>query len=177
MRILITGASGSGTSTLAEALANELGVAYLDTDDYYWLPTEPPFQQKRDGQERFTLLLNELKANTSAVVAGSVMDWGDELENIFDLIVFLYLDTKIRLECLQRREIERYGQADPEFLALAAKYDLGVAEGRSLPRHMVWLSVRTCPVLKLDGDMSVADRLVQILNCLPENQLSNIKCH
>lgn len=43
MHIHITGASGSGTTTLGRALAQALGWRYLDADRYYWLPTSPPF--------------------------------------------------------------------------------------------------------------------------------------
>jgi adenylate kinase family enzyme len=43
MRVLITGASGSGTTTLGRALAARLGFAFLDADDYYWLPSDLPF--------------------------------------------------------------------------------------------------------------------------------------
>lgn len=47
-RIHIFGASGSGTSTLGRAVAARLGYAFLDADDFYWLPTDPPFREKRD---------------------------------------------------------------------------------------------------------------------------------
>src|ERR1017187_7546418 len=79
MLILITGASGSGTSTLGAALAKELGIAHLDADDYYWMPTTPPFTTKRDRAERLALALRDVRAKQSAVVAGSVMEWGLEL--------------------------------------------------------------------------------------------------
>ena len=39
--IHIFGASGSGTTTLAEKISRELGYFHLDTDDYFWLPTDP----------------------------------------------------------------------------------------------------------------------------------------
>jgi adenylate kinase family enzyme len=47
MRILVTGASGSGTTTLGKALAEQLACAFLDADDFFWFPTNPPFTQKR----------------------------------------------------------------------------------------------------------------------------------
>ena len=46
--IHIFGASGSGTTTLAEKISRELGYFHLDTDDYFWLPTDPPFCRKRE---------------------------------------------------------------------------------------------------------------------------------
>ncbi len=95
MLILITGASGSGTSTLGAALAKELGIAHLDADDYYWIPTVPPFTTKRDRAERLSSVLRDVRAKQSAVLAGSIMEWGAELENAFDLNVFLYVDAAI----------------------------------------------------------------------------------
>lgn len=70
MRILITGASGSGTSTLGRALAEKLDGAFFDVDDYFWLSTMPPFTQKRDGALRLSLLLEGLQKTSVAVVAG-----------------------------------------------------------------------------------------------------------
>lgn len=50
--IHILGASGSGTTTLAKVLSDELGYAHFDSDDYFWIPTEPPFTTKRPLDER-----------------------------------------------------------------------------------------------------------------------------
>lgn len=60
MRIHIFGASGSGTTTLGRELSSRLGIVHLDTDDYYWFPTDPPFTAKRPIAERIELLKNEL---------------------------------------------------------------------------------------------------------------------
>lgn len=43
LRLHIFGASGSGVSTLGNTLKNLWGIPYFDTDDYFWIPTEPPF--------------------------------------------------------------------------------------------------------------------------------------
>ncbi len=50
--ILITGAAGSGTTTLAIALAKVLGVTHLEADDYFWLPTELPYQHRASREKR-----------------------------------------------------------------------------------------------------------------------------
>jgi Shikimate kinase len=41
-RIHILGASGSGTTTLGRALAERLQYPHFDTDDSFWVPTDPP---------------------------------------------------------------------------------------------------------------------------------------
>ena len=51
-RIGITGASGCGVTTLGQALAARLGAVHIDTDDHYWVETDPPYREKRDVAER-----------------------------------------------------------------------------------------------------------------------------
>lgn len=163
MHILITGAAGSGTSTLAAAIADASRATFIETDDYFWLPSDPPYQHKREEAERAAALLQDIRRQPNAVVAGSLIDWGQELEDVFNLIVFLYIPTELRLARLQLREERRFGKADPEFLAWAAQYDAGTAEGRSLERHRLWLSRRKCRVLCLEGDMTTEERLQRVL--------------
>jgi uridine kinase len=174
MLILITGASGSGTSTLGVALAKELGIAHLDADDYYWLPTTPPFTTKRDRAERLASVLRDVRAKRSVVLAGSVMEWGLELENAFDLIVFLCLDAAIRVERLRAREIAYLGKADEEFLEWAAQYDAGIQGGRSLAKHQAWLAARTCPVLELRGDLSVRERVEAVMKQVTDASIGRV---
>ena len=38
----ITGAPGCGVTTLGAALAARLDAVPIDTDDHFWVPTDPP---------------------------------------------------------------------------------------------------------------------------------------
>lgn len=166
LRIHITGASGSGVSTLGVALAAALDAVHLEADAYYWLSTTPPFQHKRPPAERLSRLLADQAAHPRTVLAGSVVGWGAQLEDGFDVVVFLYLDAALRIERLRTREIERLGHADPAFLEWAALYDAGPPEGRSLAKHRAWLAARRCPVIELHGDFSVDERLARIFRAV-----------
>lgn len=170
-RIHITGASGSGTSTLAAALAVALGGKHFDADDYYWLPTPRPYTVKHHRDERLSLLLNDLRDVGVAVVAGSVADWGPELEDCFDLIVFLSLDTQARVARLLRRETERFGRVNPAFLEWAAQYEQGSMPGRSLARQRAWLAARNCPVVELRSDDSVEELVATVMQTLARKGL------
>jgi adenylate kinase family enzyme len=161
MRILITGASGAGTTTLGRALAARLECAFFDADDYYWMPTDPPFQDKRDYASRLQSLLRDL-GQSPAVIAGSIMNWGTELEESLSLVVFLTVPAAVRVARLKERELGRFGRVDPAFLAWAAQYDEGRLDGRSLQRHERWLAQRRCSVLRIDGDTSIQDRLARV---------------
>ena len=121
MRIHITGASGSGATTLGAALAQELSLHHADADNFYWLPTSPPFKEKRSSADRLAMVSLALQSEPGVILSGSVYGWGTQVEDAFDLVVFLYLPAAVRVERLRRREIERYGVADPEFLKWASE--------------------------------------------------------
>jgi adenylate kinase family enzyme len=161
-RILITGAPGSGTSTLGRALAERFKYRFLDADDYFWIPTHPPYKEKATAEARLRGLLSALGVEP-AVVAGSVVNWGKEIEEGFDLVVFRLLDTRIRLERLLVRETARFGKANSEFMAWAAQYDEGRLPGRSRQIHEAWLARQVCPVIRVEGDISLDQQIEMII--------------
>lgn len=154
-------------------MASRLRWPFIDTDDHYWLPTEPPYQTKRDTVARVEMMLAELGGHESSIVSGSVMNWGHELEDSFDLIVFLYLDASIRLRRLEIREEEELGRADSEFMEWASQYDNGTSVGRSLVNHKKWLAGRECRVLNIEGDLSVEERCELVMEALPNLALDS----
>ncbi|WP_444451848.1 AAA family ATPase [Rhodobacter capsulatus] len=175
-RIYITGAAGSGTSTLGRALAADLDLPFLDTDDFYWAPTAQPFTQKRAVAERLALIsAAQLGQGLDGgwVLAGSCDGWGDTAIAGAELIVFLTAPTPVRLARIRRREGEKFGarikpggdmeHAHAQFLKWAASYDEPYFSGRSLTRHRNWLSGRPEPVLELSGSMPLEDLLAKVL--------------
>ena len=108
-RIYIIGASGAGVSTLGAALAFRLQAPHFDVDDYYWYPTDPPFEQPRSATDRIALLKTDLAVGQWAL-SGSLDGWGDELIQDADLVVFIDTPTEVRIERLKARESQRYGE-------------------------------------------------------------------
>jgi adenylate kinase family enzyme len=107
-RIHILGASGSGTTTLGRALAARLQCPHFDTDDYFWLPTDPPYTHQRERTECQRLLMDDLTAQDAWVVSGSLYGWGDVAIPLFELVVFLWVPHDMRMARLCRREHERF---------------------------------------------------------------------
>lgn len=166
-RIHITGASGSGTTTTGRALAQALGVPHHDTDDYYWLPTSPPYVDKRPITDRLRLMQEMFVPRDGWVLSGSLSDWADPLMSSFDLVVFLTVPTPVRLARLREREARRYGVAalqpggaryvvTTDFIDWASHYDEPDFSSRSRSRHEAWLARLPCPVLRLDGEQPTA---------------------
>lgn len=96
------------------------------------------------------------------VLSGSLDDWGGPVTALFDLVVFLYVPTTIRMRRLREREARR-ASMDEDFLEWASHYDDGTREGRNLARHEAWLTTLHCPVLRLDGTLPVADLVRQVI--------------
>lgn len=160
-RIYVIGASCSGVSTLGARLAGQFGVPLLDVDDFYWMPTDPPFTTKRPPDDRVRLI-KERQARTGGwVLSGSFVGWGDVLIRDVDLIVFLKTPAAIRLHRLDQREARRHGarilpggdmhEAHLAFRRWASGYDDPSFTGRSLAQHERWLAAQSAPVLRLDG--------------------------
>ena len=170
-RIHIVGAAGSGATTLGRAVATALGVPHHDTDDYLWLPSDPPYGEWRDRDERLALMRAIFIPRPDWVLSGSMDGWDAGLDGMFDLVVFLRAPTDVRVARLRNREARRLGTdklpLDTEdFVEWAAQYDSDAREGRSLQIHLAWLATLTCPVLTLDGTQPVATLTAEVLAAL-----------
>lgn len=175
-RIHVTGASGSGTSTLGRALAARLGVPQHDTDDAYWLPTDPPYLRCRPVPDRLQLLEQWLDATPGWALSGSLAGWGDPAIPRFSLVIFLLTPTVERMWRLHRRESLRFGAAiEPggaqheehlAFIDWAGRYDDPGFTGRSRHQHEAWLAALPCPVLRLDGTWPTAQQVGAALDML-----------
>ncbi len=102
--IHIFGASGSGTTTLGKKICEELGYTQMDTDDYFWMPTEPKFTHKRPIKERVELMKNDINKSDNVVISGSLTDWGNELIPYFTLAIRIEMKQSVRIERLKKRE-------------------------------------------------------------------------
>lgn len=177
-RIHIMGASGSGTSTLARALANELASQAFDTDDFYWRPTDPPFREKRPAKDRLTMMEDLFLPRSDWILSGSFAGWGDPMLGRLTHIIFLSLPSGVRLARLRMRERRRFGEriepggdrvgAFHSFLDWAMQYDDPQFWGRSRHMHEAWLSHVPHPVIKLDASLPVDTLCRQAVEALDQ---------
>lgn len=170
--IHILGASGSGTTALAKAISDKWGYNHLDTDDFFWLPTNPPFTQKRERTERQNLLKEALKASEKSVISGSMCGWGDIFIPHIDLTVYLLVPQDMRINRLQQREYKRFEKRilkggdmyknHSEFIEWAKTYDTAGTDQRSKAQHEEWLKQLKCPIIRIENIYSLDYPLEQI---------------
>lgn len=173
-RVHILGASGSGTTTLARALATRWSVPHADTDDYFWLPSDPPYRQNRPPEQRLALMRALFVPREAWVLSGSLLGWGESIAEDGDAMVFLSLDPAERLRRLEAREDVRAPEIaadDAErvgFLEWAASYDDPECSGRSRAAHERWLASVAVPVLRLDSARPVDELVEAIVRWAPD---------
>lgn len=160
-------------TTLGRALATRLGAVHIDTDDHYWVATEPPYQQKRDVPDRLGGMAAEQARTGKWVVSGMLERWAEGVARDAELIVFLEAPTELRLERLRARERARFGdsllpggamhETHRAFIDWAAQYEIGTQPGRSRRRQERWLAGLDIPVLRLDAARAVDDLVAAVL--------------
>ena len=171
--IHVLGASGSGTTTLGAAIAQTYGHVHLDTDDFYWEPTDPPFQQKREPVARVEVLASALDVHPRWVLSGSLCGWGDVFIPRFDVVLFLLVPTEVRLARLLARERCRFGAEalaqggamhaiHDAFMVWVGGYDGGGEDMRSRRQHERWLTALPCPLIRLEESVVVAEQMARL---------------
>lgn len=174
--IHIFGASGSGTSTLGSYLSRQLGYTWMDSDDYFWVPTDPRFTTKRPKEERIRLMRADIAQADHVVLSGSLSDWGNELIPMFTLAIRLVTGTQVRLDRIRAREYARFGnrilpggdmyETHQAFLTWASGYDTGDEHMRSRLSHDLWQQLLQCPLLTLSGEAPLPELLAQVQEAL-----------
>ena len=171
------GASGVGATALGRATADALAFPHHDTDDYYWLPTTPPYRQKRDIADRLRLMREVFLDRPDWVLSGSLEGWGNPVAPLFDLVVFVETPTEIRLKRLRDRETRHFGVnavapggwrhwETEEFIEWASHYEDGTRGGRSLLGHLAWLATLKCPILRVNGARPITASVQDIVRAL-----------
>lgn len=165
--IHLYGASGSGTSTIGRFISHRLGYFFMDTDDYFWEPTDPPYTTKRSVSDRLALMKRDVAEHDRVVISGSLVGWGDELIPFFTMAVRVETDTAIRMERLKKREREKFGdRLDPggdmyenhlKFMDWAAAYDSGDLNMRSRAEHDEWQKQLQCQRISVDGSLPLEE--------------------
>ena len=172
--IIINGASGTGKTTLAAALANHLSFKHFDLDDYYHRKdTKIPFTEYYPREEIRARLMHDISQNPDFVMSGSIGSilW-DLVNPLFDLAVLLFVPVEIRLARVHAREAEWFGarileggdmyENHKDFINTIQSYENAEPPAVCLKRHELWAAELLCPVLRLDGTKPVCENVTQI---------------
>jgi adenylate kinase family enzyme len=170
--INIFGASGSGATTLARAIASRFDFRHVDVDDAMWEKTDPPFTVRRPDAVCRDIIASELSRSPRSVISGAFVGWGDVFIPRLGLVVYMNLPEEIRVARINERERARFGaRVEPggdlylqhlDFLAWSRSYDSEDVSRRSRAQHERWLAGLSCPVIRIENPLPIGE-LVDIV--------------
>lgn len=111
-KIIISGASATGKTTLAKELAKLLKYKHMDLDDYYYRKdTKIPFTEYHPREEIRERVMNDIIAYPNFIMSGTIGSILSDLVNpLIDLAVLLFVPVEIRLERARAREFAWFGE-------------------------------------------------------------------
>lgn len=172
--IMILGPSGAGKTTLGSCVAQRMGFAFLDIDEFIWRKDTPkPFSLMYSREEKIARLMAGVFQTKRFVMSGSMDSFHQHFDPLFRLAVYLTAPASLRVERVHQREAAQFGarvlpggdlyEEHQRFLEGVAGYERGMG-GTTLERHRQWLQSLTCKVIYLDGTAPIESNVLDIQN-------------
>ena len=162
--IVICGLNGCGKSTLARLLAQELGYLRMDVEDYSFRDAVIPYSSSRTKEEVRALMLADIRRCPRFVLATVRADWGKEINGAYALAVVLSAPKETRLQRIDSRALEKYGDRVLPGGDMYAQQQRFRAMVRNRTEDMVEESLQrlSCPMLRLNAEKSIEENMQAI---------------
>lgn len=162
-RIIICGLNGSGKSTLGKALADALGIRFMDNEDYYFPKKglDYKFEYALTKEELIPVLQRDMEQTEEWVFASVKGDYGSRIEGLFTHAVFLEVPKEIRMRRVWNRSHDKFGD---KMLPGGELYErerrfYDMVRNRPDDYASEWMSKLTCPVIRVDGTRPVKENV------------------
>ena len=151
--IIVFGANGSGKTTLGHELARILHFKHIDHEDYCFEKSDIPYTVTRPREVYEALMLADIEKYGSFIISACTGDFGEKIENLYELAVYIEAPLELRIERVKQRNIEKFGE---RVLKGGDMYEqqMGFVDfvaKRSLSRIEQWAETLACPILRIDG--------------------------
>ena len=162
--ILVCGLNGAGKSTLAKALAERLNLRFVDMEDLYFSKEDNPdypYEKSRPYEEVVSLLTDIVNGEKDVVVASVTGKFGDKFISHLKCVVSVEVPREIRLKRVYDRSCARFGDKGREggayYEQIQSFHEFCAAREENLVND--WLATISCPILRVDGTLPVADHV------------------
>jgi len=171
--IQVCGLNGCGKSTLGKALAEKLGMYFIDNENLYFTRTEAnePYTNPKSREEVEWLLMDEVRKHPDFVFAAVKGNYGKEIIPMYDFVIMVEVPKEIRLERIRNRSFQKFGdrmlpggdlfhQEEAFFQMVTSRQDAYVE---------TWLNTLKCPIIRVDGTKPVKENVAHIINRIHRN--------
>ena len=165
-RIIVCGGNGAGKSTLGKSLASELGYKFEDIENYYFPKDNPEYEYAvfRTREAVAELLLADLEKYTDFVLASVKGNYGKEVEELFDIAVYIEVPKEVREKRVYERSYKQFGErmlpggdlyeSEKRFFDMVSQRPADYAEK--------WLNDVNIPIIKVDGTQPIEKSVEEI---------------
>ena len=182
--IALFGLNGGGKSTLAHALAKQIGYFEIDVEDYYFpeqrksrkwamehdeiMVTEHlgdvPFSTPRTKEEVQDALLKDMQSHQKFIISGVTMNWKEDILSQIDIAFWVQTPLEERLKRIEMREEKRFGERvlpGGDMYAQQIEFQK-VVGNRDIKQVEESAQRLKCPIIVIDGTVSVEENLARI---------------
>ena len=165
--IQICGLNGCGKSTLGRALAEKLGVHFIDNEDLFFpgANKDNPYADPRPREEVEELLADVIDEHGDFVFAAVRGDYGARNVCMYSYVIVVEVPREIRLQRVRDRSFRKFGSRmlaggdlhtqEEAFFAMAASRQNDYVEK--------WLRTLNCPVIRVDGTRPIEENVDHII--------------
>lgn len=166
--IIVCGLNGAGKSTLGKALAGALNFHFIDIENIF-------FRDKNSGyayaspcthDEAAKRLYHEINEHKNFVLAAVKGEYGYAVYSRFNYAVLIDVSKAIRMERVRKRSFKQFGDRMLSGGDLYKQEENFFDFVRNRPDNQVeeWLKSLSCPVIRIDGTLSVNDNVDLCVN-------------
>ena len=162
--IIVFGANGAGKTTLGRELARILNFKHMDIEEYYFEKSEIPYTMARSREDCTKLMLADIEKYRSFVLSAAVGNFGDTIPQFYELAVYMSAPLELRLERVKKRSLDQYGirtlkggdmyEQEQKFFDFVATRPLSTIDR--------WAEALACPVIRIDGTVSLCENAANI---------------
>ena len=168
--IQICGLNGCGKSTLGRALAARMGFHFIDNEDLYFTRTniDEPYSNPKSREDVERLLVEEVRKHGNFVFSAVKGDYGKEIIPMYDYVVMVEVPREIRLQRVRNRSFQKFGNRIQNGGDLFEQEEsfFRMVESRGDDFVENWLQTLKCPVIRVDGTISIEENIELILKLI-----------
>ena len=168
--IVVCGLNGCGKSTLSRALAEKLGLYFIDNENLYFSrnAADELYANPRTRAEAEALLMEEVRRHGDFVFAAVKGDYGSAILPLYRYAVMIEVPKEIRLQRVRDRSFQKFGgrmkpggdlyESEEAFFQTVAARPEDYAES--------WARTLSCPVVVVDGTRPVEENVERLAGLL-----------